>query len=152
MGSASSSSLRAAGLLDPNRAFQAINAETLETASAMADYTIPPVTTQVTLQLGLTIVVPGQRQQAGTDASAVLTMTAFFRDMAGLRCSSDVLNLSVLLGLSSSRWHAVTIVAVSLSDSVQWFLPSTRVGLSTAAFNCSRTYVCSCHICAVQCH
>ncbi len=47
VGSASSSSLRAAGLLDPNRAFQAINAETLEVASALADYPIPPVTTQV---------------------------------------------------------------------------------------------------------
>ena len=47
VGSASSSSLRAAGLLDPNRAFQAINAETLEVASALADYPIPPVSTQV---------------------------------------------------------------------------------------------------------
>lgn len=47
MGSASSSSLRAAGLLDPNRAFQAINAETLEVASALADYPVPPVPTQV---------------------------------------------------------------------------------------------------------
>ena len=46
-GSASSNSLRAAGLLDPNRAFQAINAETLEVASALADYPIPPVATQV---------------------------------------------------------------------------------------------------------
>ena len=49
VGSASSSSLRAAGLLDPNRAFQAINAETLEVASALADYPIPPVSTQVLL-------------------------------------------------------------------------------------------------------
>ena len=49
VGSASSSSLRAAGLLDPNRAFQAINAETLEVASALADYPIPPVSTQVRL-------------------------------------------------------------------------------------------------------
>ena len=47
VGSASSSSLKAAGLLDPNRALQAINAETLEAASAMADYVIPPITTQV---------------------------------------------------------------------------------------------------------
>ena len=47
IGSASSSSLKAAGLLDPNRAFQAINAETLEVASALADYPIPSVTTQV---------------------------------------------------------------------------------------------------------
>ena len=47
VGSASSSSLKAAGLLDPNRAFQAINAETLEVASAQADYPIPPITTQV---------------------------------------------------------------------------------------------------------
>lgn len=47
VGSASSNSLRAAGLLDPNRAFQAINAETLEVASALADYPIPPVATQV---------------------------------------------------------------------------------------------------------
>ena len=47
VGSASSSSLKAAGLLDPNRAFQAINAETLEVASAQADYPIPTVTTQV---------------------------------------------------------------------------------------------------------
>ena len=49
VGSASSSSLRAAGLLDPNRAFQAINAETLEVASALADYPIPPTPTQVLL-------------------------------------------------------------------------------------------------------
>ena len=47
VGSASSSSLKAAGLLDPNRAFQAINAETLEVASALADYPIPPTGTQV---------------------------------------------------------------------------------------------------------
>lgn len=45
----SSSGMKAAGLLDPNRAFQAINAETLETASAMADYAIPPITTQAGL-------------------------------------------------------------------------------------------------------
>ena len=51
VGSASSSSLRAAGLLDPNRAFQAINAETLEVASALADYPIPPDATQVILPL-----------------------------------------------------------------------------------------------------
>jgi len=53
VGSASSSSLKAAGLLDPNRAFQAINAETLEVASAQADYPIPPVTTQVPMLLKL---------------------------------------------------------------------------------------------------
>lgn len=47
VGSASSSSLRAAGLLDPNRAFQAINAETLEVASALADYPTPITPTQV---------------------------------------------------------------------------------------------------------
>ena len=51
MGSASSSSLKAAGLLDPNRAFQAINAETLEVASALADYPIPSTLTQVLLAL-----------------------------------------------------------------------------------------------------
>ena len=60
VGSASSSSLRAAGLLDPNRAFQAINAETLEVASALADYPIPPVSTQVLLALHA-VVHPGKQ-------------------------------------------------------------------------------------------
>ena len=51
VGSASSSSLTAAGLLDPNRAFHALNAETLEVASALADYPVPSVPTQVLLAI-----------------------------------------------------------------------------------------------------
>ncbi len=76
VGSASSSSLKAAGLLDPNRAFQAINAETLEVASAQADYPIPPVTTQVPMLLKLWQLLLLTTTVAGLQASDIFYCTA----------------------------------------------------------------------------